>query len=557
MVSTNYAEINYYKDNTEDIKTIRAAAYVRVSTEEQAELGYSIDAQLDNVQKFCRQKGHIMVEEYADRGVSGKSIDGRFALQQLIADAKQNKFDIVYVWKISRLARKNVDLLTIVEELNKHNVKLYSISENFDTETTMGKFSLQMMGAVAEFERNTILENVKLGMRQRARKGQWNGGSVIGYKSTKGERLASDKEISTLVVVPEEAVVVRKIFNLYASGKGLKAIANQLNHEGYRTKRKNMFGTASIKEIILNPVYVGKIRFNRYENWSEKRRKGKSEDVIIVKGHHEAIINENLWNKVQFIQQKKSKTNIKNYEGKYLLVGFMKCPKCGAAMVSSRTTNKLKDGTKKVLRYYSCGAFRSKGSAVCQSNSIRADYAEQYVIKRLQYVVNHPSVLEKIIERTNQKKRDNIIPLQEELQSIKPLIVEVERTRDKYLKLYENNMIDQDMIIERLNKIREERDNLLKRKATIEKELSSGNSQTLNADYLRKLFKEWHRLLEIASFDQKKMLLQLIVQEIKINEEKKIESIFLLLNNELQSEILQEALSDQEADRVFAIYLVL
>jgi len=557
MVTTKYAKPNYNKDLTEDIKTIRAVAYVRVSTEEQAELGYSIDAQIDNVQKFCHQKGHIMVEEYVDRGVSGKSIEGRFALHQLIADAKQNKFDIVYIWKISRLARKNVDLLTIVEELNKHNVKLYSISENFDTETTMGKFSLQMMGAVAEFERNTIVENVRLGMRQRARKGQWNGGVVIGYKSTKGERLGSDQDISTLVIVPEEAIVVRKIFNLYASGKGLKAIANQLNHEGYRTKRKNMFSTSSIKEIILNPVYVGKIRFNRYENWNEKRRKGKSEDVIIVKGYHEAIIDENLWNKVQFIQQKKSKTNIKNYDGKYLLVGLMKCPKCGAAMVSSRTTNKMKDGTKKVLRYYSCGAFRSKGSAVCQSNSVRSDYAEQYVMKRLQYVVNHPNVLEKIIQRTNLKKRNNIKPLQEELQSIKPLIEEVERTRDKYLKLYENNMIDQEMIIERMNNLREDRDKLLKRKATIEIELSSGTSQTFNADYLRKLFKEWHRLLEIASFEQKKMLLQLIIKEIKINEEKKIESISLLLNEELQTEILQEALSEQEADRVFSIYLVI
>lgn len=87
---------------------------------------------------------------------------------------------------------------------------------------------------------------------------------------------------------------------------------------------------------------------------------------------------------------------MKNYDGKYLLVGLMKCPMCGATMVSSRTVNTLKDGTKKVLRYYSCGSFRSKGSAVCKANSVRADYAEKYVMDRLQHV-NHSTVLEEIV----------------------------------------------------------------------------------------------------------------------------------------------------------------
>lgn len=523
----------------------RVAVYARVSTEEQAEEGFSIEGQLDTVRKYASVRGHVVVEEYTDRGVSGKSIEGRYALQRLLEEAKENKFDVVYVWKISRLARKNVDLLSIVEQLSKSNVKVFSISENFDTETTMGKFSLQMMGAVAEFERNTIVENVKLGMRQRARKGQWNGGIVLGYRSTSTIiDSATSSEIS-LEIVPEEAVIVRKIFELYASGKGLKAIANQINKEGYRTKRNNTFSTAAIKEIILNPVYVGKIRFNRYENWSEKRRKGKCDDVIVVDGIHEAIISEDLWKKVQLIQQQKSKTGIKNYEGNYLLVGLMKCPKCGASMVSTRTTNTLKDGTKKVLRYYSCGAFRSKGSAVCNSNSLRADYAEEYVLNQIKYVMSNPKVMEQIIQRTNQMIMKRKGPLQEELNVLKVRIEETETTRNKYLQLYENNLIEQDMIIDRLNEIREEYENLMKRKNEIEAELSQGDAKPLDIDYVQKLLKAWHQLVQAASFEQQKVLLQLIIQEIVVNKSKKIESIKLNISEELQKEVLSDIDSDK------------
>lgn len=537
-----------------EISTLRAAIYARVSTEEQAELGYSIDAQIDQIRKFCRKQGTIVVDEYTDRGISGKSIEGRYALQRMLQDAKENKFDIIYIWKISRLARKNVDLLTIVEELSKHNVKLYSISENFDTETTMGKFSLQMIGAVAEFERNTIVENVKLGMRQRARKGKWNGGIVLGYESKKS---ATNQNDSTLVIVPEEAIVVRKIFKLYASGKGLKAIANQINHEGYRTKRGNSFSTASVKEIILNPVYIGKVRFNRYENWSEKRRKGKSEDVILENGNQEPIIDEALWNKVQLIQRQKSKRSMKNYDGKYLLVGLLKCPMCGATMVSNRTVNKLKDGTKKVIRYYSCGAFRSKGSSVCKSNSVRADYSEEYVLNRLQQVVKHPSILNEIVKVTNKKKKDSIEPLKMELSSITSIIKEVEGKRKKYQQLYENNLIDETMIIDRLNEIREERDSLMKRKSEIEKELGSNSTYKLSASYIRNILNNFIGLMDQTTFEQQKMLLQLIIKGIKVNEHKKIDNITLEISEQLQAEILQQALSENESDRAFSIILTI
>ncbi|KZD32800.1 Cassette chromosome recombinase B [Bacillus cereus] len=519
---------------------IRVAIYARVSTEEQAEHGYSIDAQLDTLRNYCKMYGKIAAQEYVDRGVSGKSIKGRYELQKLLRDAKNGEFDEVIVWKISRLARKTIDLLQIVDELSKHKVAFRSFSENFETETPMGKFALQMMGAVGELERNTIVDNVKMGMKQRARTGKWNGGRVLGYKSISSEK---EGKSTQLAIVEKEAVIVRKIFNMYSKGKGLRAIANKINHEGYKTKKGNAFSTATIKEIILNPVYIGKIRFNRYEDWNESRRRGKSENIILIDGKHEPIITKELWNKVQSLQKMKAKKSIKNYEGNFLLTGLLKCPKCGSAMVSSRTTNTLKDGTKRVLRYYSCGAFRSKGSAVCSANSVRADYAEEYVIGRIKEIVKYPTVLKRLIHSINKQKEGSIKPLKDELQVIDKSIQNIENRKKKYFNLYEDSLLDQTMFMDRIRELKEEIERLSARKSEVEFELGDADERILSYEYVKKILSQLSLLLEAAPCDEKKILYHLLIENIIVNDEKKIEYIQLNIGEEIQQELLKKPLS--------------
>jgi site-specific DNA recombinase len=154
---------------------IKVAIYVRVSTEEQAEHGYSIEAQLETLRNYCELYGKEIYEEYVDAGVSGKSIEGRNALQRLLKDAERNLFQEVLVWRLNRLARNSLDLLTTIEQLKGWNITFRSFTENFETETPTGKLTLQMMSAIGEFERNTIVENVKMGMKQREKTGKHNG----------------------------------------------------------------------------------------------------------------------------------------------------------------------------------------------------------------------------------------------------------------------------------------------------------------------------------------------------------------------------------------------
>lgn len=184
--------------------------------------------------------------------------------------------------------------MQIVDTLTKYNIAFRSLTENFETETPMGKFALQMMGAVGELERNTIVENVKMGHRQRAKTGKHNGKVALGFVTKVISNKSARRKETILEINHNEALIVKKIFEWYASGRGYKSIANQLNHEGYRTKPGNPFSICAVKDILLNPIYNGKIRYNRFENWSDKRRKGKCSDPIFVNGEHKAIVTDDL-----------------------------------------------------------------------------------------------------------------------------------------------------------------------------------------------------------------------------------------------------------------------
>lgn len=538
------------------------AIYARVSTVEQAEQGYSIDAQISTLKDYCKMHHKKVYDVYVDRGISGKSIKGRLALQRLLDDAKEGLFNELLVWKINRLARKQIDLLKIVETLSSHGVTFRSYSENFETETPMGKFALQMMGAVSELERNTIVDNVKMGMKQRARQGKWNGGIVLGYESAKVPANNKRGYDTKLKIVPEEAVIIRKIFNLYASGKGFKAIANQLNKEGYRTKKDNLFGSAAIRKIIKNPIYIGKIRFNKQRNWSEKRRAGSNPNPIIAEGEHEAIISQELWDKVHTLYEKRRKQSKKKHNITFLLSGLLRCPECGASMVMNRSTYRLKDGTVKRQHYYVCGQHRSKGKEACHANSIKKEEAEEYVFKRIGEVLADDGIIKDLVDRINNKRNSRIKPLEEELKQLETRIEQANEKKEKYFKLYEEGIIDSSIVADKMNEVTEELKKLDSRKLEIEAELEEDSSAPVTFEMVKGMLSNFKKLIDNASDEQVKNLLRLVIKEITINEDREIESIKLtfdenvkehFLDTEKENTVANEGSSDEDPSTRFSV----
>lgn len=297
------------------MKTTNAVIYARVSTEDQAREGYSIAAQKELLVEYAERHGLTIIDEYIDEGKSGKSIDGRPQMTRLLEDASRNKFDAVMTYKLDRIARRVSDASVIVETLGTHNVQLISLSEGIDTTTIHGKLIYNILSAIAENEREQIAGRVKMGMTQRAKEGKWNGGLCLGY----------DSKEKQLFVNHDEAKLVREIFELADRGYGYKKIAGIVNRKGYKTKRGREFSIATLKGILDNPVYIGKVRFNQHENWAEKRRKGKNEDPIIVDGQHEAIINMELWERVQIKRQERSFKAVQS-DKPYFLSKLIRCP---------------------------------------------------------------------------------------------------------------------------------------------------------------------------------------------------------------------------------------
>ncbi|MGI2256225.1 cassette chromosome recombinase CcrB [Staphylococcus cohnii] len=380
--------------------------YIRVSTERQVE-GYSIEGQITQIEQYCQFNGYELVDIYADRGISGKSMN-RPELQRMLNDAKNGKLDCVMVYKTNRLARNTSDLLTIVEELHRQNVEFFSLSERMEVKNSTGKLMLQILASFSEFERNTILENIYTGQHQRALEGYYQGNLPLGYNNIPDNK----KE---LMINQHEANIVKYIFESYTKGHGYRKIANALNHKGYVTKKGNPFSISAVTYILSNPFYIGKIQFAKYKDWNDKRRKGLNDKPVIAEGKHTPIISQDLWDKVQARKKQVSKKPQVHGKGTNLLTGIIFCEKCGAAYAASNTTNTLKDGTKKRIRYYSCSNFRNKGSKVCSANSVRADVIEKYVMDQILEIVKSDKVIKQVVERVNQENQVDVAALNHDI----------------------------------------------------------------------------------------------------------------------------------------------
>ncbi|MBS5925278.1 MAG: recombinase family protein [Clostridium perfringens] len=518
------------------------AIYCRVSTDEQAEFGYSIDEQKRLLEEWCKANDYIIYKCYSDRGISGKNIKDRPALKELLSDAKEGKFDMVISWKINRVSRKLEDVLKIVNILEKNNITFKSYSEPFETDTPAGRMQFQMMALIGEFERGTIAQNVKMGMIAKAKSGNWCGGRVLGYDLVPNNSPEEEKKGKNKLEINEkEAEIVRFIFNEYSKGKGYKAITNKMNKLGYKTKKGNNFSVGSIRDILTNPVYIGEIRYNVRQNWSEKRRRNINPNPIRVKGKHEAIIDRELWDKVQLILESKKGKPSRIYDGEYLLTGILRCPKCGAGMVISRTTNTLADGTKKRIAYYCCGNWKNKGTSVCNSNTIRVDKANEYVFKKIEELVSNEAMIKAVVKNINKERKDKVKPAKRLLGDIDKELEKLDKRKRKIFEAYEDDILTKEEFQTRKDELNEKIRILEEEKKPLLNTISEDVSEEIPYEFIKDILMNFSKILNSSvSREQQKKLLHMIISEITMNESREIDSIKLNINDKLVEYLVKE-----------------
>lgn len=207
---------------------MKAALYARVSTEEQIQ-NFSIENQLEHLRKTCEQKSYQVYKEYVDPSWSGTTID-RPALTRLLNDAREKLFDVVLVYKLDRLFRSNRHMYNTLAEWEERGISVSSVTEPFDTTTTMGKAYLGMASTFAEWERNTFMERSQQGIRKAVESGIYSGGIVAyGYRlNTNTKRLEIDEQ---------ESKVIRDIFGwILEDGQSCITVAKRLNAMGIPTR---------------------------------------------------------------------------------------------------------------------------------------------------------------------------------------------------------------------------------------------------------------------------------------------------------------------------------
>jgi len=402
---------------------MKTAVYVRVSTEEQAKEGYSIRAQIDKLKDYIRIKDWEFYKVYADEGISGKNIPDRPAINELIADIKAGIVDNILVYKIDRLTRSTRDLIDLTELFNDCHCGFNSLMESIDTQTASGRMFLKIIGIFAEFERENTIERITLACEKKVKEGYTLSSYVssYGYDREKGELVQK--------INPEQAKIVREIFEMYAyHNMSYLGIARHLNGRKIKAKLGGSWHTASIRDILTNPNYIGKVRYST----DDKKRYFETE------GRHESIIAEELYNEVQKkLSRFSKKSHTKRPREECFFCGTIFCGLCGARLYTNLHYKTSKRGEKKMLCAYRCpNAKKGLCTDVAFSHRVAEEELERYMMN-----INDMTVSDKLPD-VEKNKRDGLNDmLREELENV---IVKLDRKVKSVMALYIDEQIDFD-----------------------------------------------------------------------------------------------------------------
>ena len=340
--------------------TVRCAIYTRKSHEEGLEQDFnSLDAQREAGENYIasqKARGWICLpERYDDPGFSGGNIN-RPALTKLLSDIKSKKIDVVVVYKIDRLSRSICDFAELSRIFDQYGTSFVAVTQDINTSTSSGRMMLNILVTFAQYEREVIADRIRDKMSASRRKGLWVGGvTPYGYQAVN----------KRLEIVPEQAEIVKEIFQRYSETGSAKQVCNELNAEGIRNRKGKNFTPALIYRMLDNHSYIGQVQY-----------KGE-----VFPGEHAPIINEKLWNAVHEALHTNTSDGggKKRQETTACLRGLLKCGHCGCSMGPTYTGKKDKR-----YIYYICEKDYKRPQPICPVRRIASGDIETLVIGQLQ-----------------------------------------------------------------------------------------------------------------------------------------------------------------------------
>jgi site-specific DNA recombinase len=403
-------------------KPLRCAIYARKSTDEGLNQDFnSLDAQREAAEAYILSQRHagwtLVPKEYSDGGYTGANIE-RPGVRQLLADIEAGKVDCVVVYKVDRLSRSLIDFAKMMGLFEKYSVCFVSVTQQFNTDTPLGRLTLNILLSFAQFEREIISDRTRDKQVAARKKGKWTGGHILlGYDL--------DSRARRLIVNTEEAERVREMFRLYLDGTPVSDIVRRFDKLGWRnkqwtTREGKLYGGSPLRrchiyKLLGNILYTGQVKVGS----------------ATFSGEHEAIIDQQMFALAQTKLQQNAWTPGNSHRVKFeaLLRGLIYCSCCGSGMYSTYSANK-----ERRYRYYVCYRSQQKLEGYCTSRAVSAPSVEEAVVESIRRVGVHPEVLTETARLARQQLAEAVTGLREELNTtngrVKNLKSQIARVRN-------------------------------------------------------------------------------------------------------------------------------
>jgi site-specific DNA recombinase len=483
---------------------MKVAAYLRVSTEEQAEQNISLPAQRSRLIQYCQSRDWMIHDFYSDDGHTGKNLD-RPAMRKLIFDARQKKFDMVLVIKLDRLSRRQQHVLYLIEDVFLPNeIGFNSVTESFDTTNPMGRAVLGIMAAFAQLERETIVERVTDAKREAAKQGRFMGGPPpFGYVHNPATKSVDIHE--------EQAEIITMIYDEYLNSQfGYQKIADILNEKKIKAPQVKYWGKETIAKILSNPFYAGYLP-----------HKGN-----LYKGQHIAIISKGKWTAVQNLLSNRS--NAFSKPGVYLLSGNIYCGECGARMRAKTTQQQYPKGSPPT-RYYVC--YSQDGSArhmiknpECKCGYKRATEIEDKVINELKSISNDKEFIDKSYREITAVADTEAI--EKKIHQYEKEMVQLTKRIDKWYDAYEGDSISADDMAVRIKGLREKRVLLEQQISDLQLELDHQSDLIISAAEIMETLSNFEDVWEECTKEEQKVIINALIKAVKVYKDTHIELVW-------------------------------
>jgi site-specific DNA recombinase len=464
---------------------MRVAIYGRVSTEEQAQEGFSIAAQKEKLTAFVQSQDWDIYDYYIDEGVSAKDTD-RPELQRMLRDIRDRKIDVVLVYRLDRLTRSVLDLYQLLQEFERYDVKFKSATEVYDTTTAIGRLFITLVAALAQWERENLAERVKFGQEQMVNELKRPGGRPpYGFDLVDG----------TLVINEQEAPIVREIFDRYIHGTGLDSIAADLNLRGIPTKFGKEWSKVTVQNLLQNQTYYGALRWNYRKGG---RKVNSPEDWVIIEGVYDPIIDKATFETAQKVMQSRRLKHPRELASDFIFSGVLHCARCGGSMYGKTTRSKHGEKVYE-QRHYICKNVKEKK---CNAPMIREEFLERYFLDELDTRQNELSARKAVKRQKSAPKR--------ETDSIEKQIAKLNERRKRWQLAFAEGLIEIEEFRERVAEERQKEQELRRQLEQHANETSLTDEQILSV--IRNIKLAW----DYATPAEKKQLVSILVKSMAV-----------------------------------------